>query len=772
MSFSFRLLLAAGLLAFSHGLMASLNLQAGGDLQSVTVGEFVYVGQGATVVTMSGGGNAQVISVSAPLPGVVQGLAINGDLLYASWRNDQPTGQLALFSIAEAANPVFLGNVPYSTNPHLDPGGLALAGSTLYLVDGEIGLVPIDVSSPQQPVPGNPLQFFGLQRVQVYDQNTLLTWGRSFFGGLELNIFSITNPMAPELVGSYTGFSALNVVVGNGMVALVGDGVDLVSLANPSKPTLLSHIEAAVGFSGALVGQHLLLGWDGAIRVWDLSDPTNPQAGASIPAPADRARLFAQQSGRGNLLILTDLGLVLTVDVSDPATPTVLQYDPLPLGTDITAVAATDGAVLWTDFHAGLWVTDESMNLLSRVPLPSPTPYTAFSGIAIDDARAAVVDWGYGLSLIDISQPSAPLLLGSVEFEFLNAVAMDGDRAWAVTTTNYGLLVSFDLSDPTTPQIAGIQDLETGRDIRLQGAHLYTAGISFTAAVNIFDVSGPTPVPVGSYGGCNGAVGLDVQGALLALPCENGELHLLDISNPGRPQLLGIYSDPSNFYPGKSALIDGDFVHFGHNGGIDLIDVSNPSAPVRLERVPLATPAWNLAAASSGGAWVASGQGGGALTGATGLDPELTLGAGTIDFSLIPVGGNNNRYLILTNTGGMELLISEIVESGPPFAIEFNSERGAAGGQCSIPPFLLEPGVSCFLRIIFAPESAGSFDGSLVIMSDSLSSPDAVSLSGVAGASPQAPLGVPVLGAPGLLLLILLVLALGTAMLSIRPSRR
>ncbi|MGH9379293.1 MAG: choice-of-anchor D domain-containing protein, partial [Thermoanaerobaculia bacterium] len=722
------LLFAALALAATGSIAAPL--QRGGDLGAVATGDHLYVGQGSTVVTLAsdGTGSPEIVDVTAPLPGLVRGLAIHEGLLFATWRTDEPSGKLALFSLADPAQPEWIADIPYSDSPFLSPGGLTVVGTTLFLVDSEIGLLPIDVSNPQEPVIGTPVTVPGLRSVTQLDAAHLVAWGRSFLGTLNVNIYDISKPSSPVGVGGYGGDNQFDVALGDGFMVLTGQGFQVVDLSDPTNPTLLASQPKANGFTGTVVDGHLLLGWEGAIHVWDLSDPGAPSELPSISAPADRTRLIAPGPAAGETFLLTDTARVLALDTTVAGAPAVEAVLDLPVGVDPTGVASAGSTLFLSDFYSGLRVVDTGLESLGRVDPTSPLP--AFEDVAVDGSLALLADWSFGVHTVDVSAPESPAVLGSVEFAVASAVDLAGDRGWATSTTNGGFLVSLDLSDPSQPQITNSIPIGKGVDVFAVGDHVYVADED--AGLRIYDVSGPTPVEVALYADCPfaGAGGVDVQGTLAAVACTNSELHLLDVSDPGVPVQLGVYSDDSLFMAGSAALIDGDVVYFGYTSGLDAVDVADPAAPALIERIALPGGARALAPASTGGAWVAAGMGGAALVQAGGGGPELSFDPASLAFGDVEVGTTSPpQSVALHNSGDADA--TGIAFSGLPDA-GFEADTGACGDT-------LPAGGSCKVGVTFTPQTVGPATAVLHVASDAGASADLdLSGNGIGGGGPIA----------------------------------
>ena len=115
-------------------------------------------------------------------------------------------------------------------------------------------------------------------------------------------------------------------------------------------------------------------------------------------------------------------------------------------------------------------------------------------------------------------------------------------------------------------------------------------------------------------------------------------------------------------------------------------------------------------------------------------DITLTLDISSINFGEVFIASNNNQTVTITNSasasssGGTngnintDILITGFNNPIDPFSIE--------GGSCTQVPATLAAGESCTLIVAFNPRQAGNFTGSLEILSNAVSSPDVISLSG------------------------------------------
>ena len=204
--------LLAGLLAIqATPATAELEVvaQRGGEFRNALVaGDYAYVGQGGTLVTIplagsgKGGAGAEAeVRVSAPLPGVVNDLAIHGDTLYVSWESLLTDVRLTRFSLADPSQPALIGPFEVPGGGDLRATGLEVVGDVLYVVDGE-DLVSFDLSGPV-PVAGTTVDGGSLDQLRPGGLDQLLACGISPIGSSTCRIYDVSTPLAPAVEGFF-----------------------------------------------------------------------------------------------------------------------------------------------------------------------------------------------------------------------------------------------------------------------------------------------------------------------------------------------------------------------------------------------------------------------------------------------------------------------------------------------------------------------------------------------------------------------------------------
>jgi hypothetical protein len=120
-----------------------------------------------------------------------------------------------------------------------------------------------------------------------------------------------------------------------------------------------------------------------------------------------------------------------------------------------------------------------------------------------------------------------------------------------------------------------------------------------------------------------------------------------------------------------------------------------------------------------------------ALSGTGVMPAALSETSASITFTSVQVGQNQAQTETVTNTGGVNATISQATAMGTGFSLTGPSL-----------PVTLTPGQSTSFSVTFAPQSAGSFSGSVAISSNASNPNLSVALSGTATGQSQGQLSV------------------------------
>jgi len=205
--------------------------------------------------------------------------------------------------------------------------------------------------------------------------------------------------------------------------------------------------------------------------------------------------------------------------------------------------------------------------------------------VVLEDQYAYVIESGTTIDVLDLSDPSDPVLVAYMHSSASNftAISISGDYAVATHDT-YGIFV-FDVSDPTDPVQVGHYDenvgVPTSVDIKNDFAYIADG----VGGLMVLYVGIPeNPVFIDYYFDYS-ASDVSIDGDLA---CVVGEgVHVLDVSNPGLPVEIGLIEDV-DWSHDSDIKVRGSmaFLTTGDPGGVYVIDLSDPSAPEVVEFHP------------------------------------------------------------------------------------------------------------------------------------------------------------------------------------------
>lgn len=225
------------------------------------------------------------------------------------------------------------------------------------------------------------------------------------------------------------------------------------------------------------------------LQVVDVSNRNLPVIVASLALPGNA----------NDIKLLSNIAYVAAgsagvhiIDVSNPLVP-------VRLGTLSTGANALDIAVRGTK----IYVANGTNLLIADVTNPaspsriSTLPLSGFiQGLDVDTQRnLAVITAGTsGIYTVDISNPVAPVLLGSAFTGDARDVAIQGNFAFVADFQNS--TTSVDITSPRTPIVLShILDPNLGgflQDIVLSGSFALAADVKFVNGIPITDISDPT----------------------------------------------------------------------------------------------------------------------------------------------------------------------------------------------------------------------------------------------------------------------------------------
>ncbi len=290
---------------------------------------------------------------------------------------------------------------------------------------------------------------------------------------------------------------------------------------------------------------------------------------------------------------------------SQSCTPTLLSsYNALGFAFAWDVYVSGNRAYI-ADGSGGLQIIDISNPTAPVLHGTYDTPGNA-RGVHVSGSTAYVADADNGLQIINVSFPSAPALLGTYNTAGdARDVYVSGSTAYVADDMD-GLQI-IDVSNPSAPVLLGSYDTSGfAWGVYVSGSTAYVADGG--KGLQIIDVSNPAiPALLGSYDTSGDAWSVYVSGSTAYVADKFFGLQIIDVSNPATPALLGSYDTPGlSYYVSVSGSTA--YLADAHNG-LQIVDVSNPAAPTLLGSYPTPGDAWGVYVFGST-AYVADGNGG------------------------------------------------------------------------------------------------------------------------------------------------------------------
>lgn len=520
-------------------------------------------------------GSITAVSVGSTLWSAMQDVAVKGNYAYCSMEKG-----LIVVDISNLSKPVFIRQISIDSGLAL---GSMIAGNYLYVALWSCGMGIYDLNDPANPKlvgkinPGGYVDDIYIQGNYAYlcDRNGY------FF------VVDISTPSSPQLNATMSGLGGAFAVKIIDTIAYLGtiDGLVAVNVASPDTSLFISICSTQT-------------------RVYDIAISNGIAYAATeekglqviaIPHPDDMYILGGYNiSGgtygvdiAGNVAYMTrydyssgiDSSGLIAFDITNPEVPILIGLYRDPYGLKVSIM---DSIAFVADRTLGL----QLINILHGPNFTLIGEYRAQSSqsVAVTGNRAYVA--GNGLSIIDISDNSNPMVLGQIPFDYTGMDVALADTFAFVTGyfmspyLNIGQFDIISIADEHNPYLISSTSLpKVGYCLAIQGNYAYLGGAD---SLRIFNISDPSaPVMEGSIpqAFCDY---IAVRGDYAYIP----HLKVIDISNPQSPHLEG------GFQVGETSA---DITLLGNNafvctwtgelmsGSIISFDITNPATPLMLD---------------------------------------------------------------------------------------------------------------------------------------------------------------------------------------------
>ncbi len=536
-------------------------------------GNYALAGSGLVLLALDISNPSIPIKVGEVLlPDIITAIACNGNHVYVA---DYSAG-LRIINIDNIAE-------PYEEGYYDTPGyalGIAVSGNYAYIGDYGTGLRIINVSNPLAPFEEGFYDTPGMARGVVVSGDYAYVADKD--GGLR--IINVSSPSAPFEVGHYSLSSAYGVALSGDYAYVICNTQYLwiINVSNPSAPVLETNYSTPGITYGITISGIYAFVTDGnqGMRIINIGSPSSPYEEGHFEFVGNTIGVFV--SGNYAYLACHQRGMRI-VNVSNPSAPFEAGHFDTPYqAIDITV--AGNYAYLG-DKYNGLRIINISDPSDPYQEGFFPCPGDAF-GIAVSGNYAYLAALQY-LYILDITNPSAPYQVGSCTVSYSSAIAIAGDYAY-IGVGGYGLRI-VNISDPASPYVVGSYNTyEYVNSVKVSGDYVYLAvGIS---GLLILDVNDPSsPILIGDFNTDGSAEGIDISGNYAYVADDLG-LQIIDITNPSFPTEEGFLSTPG-YALGVSVSGCHAFIA-GYSSGLRVINISNPQNPY--EEGYYITPSWAM----------------------------------------------------------------------------------------------------------------------------------------------------------------------------------
>jgi|GEM_PF-2008553 len=535
---------------------------------------------GNIVVLDRGGSGVELIDVTNPLvpslagsitysgfpaPSVMD-IAVTGTILYVSWGKVVSVFPLLMqygvdvYSISDPTTPLYV-----QTLAALEANGLTVHGNRLYVATG--GALSIwDITDPAFPVNLGSLALGGAPEAVAVAGNTAFVAAGA--GGM--HVVDVTNPAAPVLRATVASTAAEGVDVDGDLaaVALGVSGVNFYDVSVPTAPALLGSWSGGEVHAIRIDGDVATLAdGSGGVVLLDIADPTGPvlvESDASITTVRD-------VTGSGTVVFAAhDNGLAV---YSSAQTPAVALERSVTTGSMAhpTAIRVSGNYAYMAD--GVLRIFDASRT----APLDSVSTWGSAGVSAVDvDGSLAYVDALGTFTVLDVSNPSAPTVVGSVAsgtFGAASDIVASGDLVF-VSYEFDGLYV-FDVSNPAAPTLLDSYPSSNALDVDVSGATVFLADVN--AGLRIISAANPSALTLQATYAATNLRAVVVSGKHAFVGSSLGGITVLDVGNPSLPVVVGNYAFGQSI---QHMAVSGNILLAAGSQTAQVIDIVDPANPV------------------------------------------------------------------------------------------------------------------------------------------------------------------------------------------------
>jgi hypothetical protein len=244
----------------------------------------------------------------------------------------------------------------------------------------------------------------------------------------------------------------------------------------------------------------------------------------------------------------------------------------------VTLSVAVGGNLAFAgDAGTGLRILDIT-ETSSPVLVGTYSPLGSCYALAVSNTYVYAADGPLGLSIINAANAASPTLAGSLATSDARGVTVLGTLGFVADNTA-GLRV-VDVSNPASPALLGTYDT-TGEATSVVASGLRAYVADGSTGLQVIDIANPaSPALLGSYDTPGSALGVAIDGTHAYVADGASGLLAIDVSNAASPALLGTFDTPGN---AEGVFVAGDRAYVADGGsGLVVINIRNPASMTSL----------------------------------------------------------------------------------------------------------------------------------------------------------------------------------------------
>ncbi len=491
------------------------------------------------------------------------------------------------------------------------------------------------------------------------------------------------------LIGQIGGSTKAVAVQGDYAYLGVGPRIHVLNVADPAHLTLVGQSPVLPGVVNDLAasgGYLYVAAGEAGLRVVSVSDPTRPVevgfydtpgSATGLTVAGDHVFVADGTLRSGNQWVNSGLHII---NVADPAHPVEVGVRATPGWSVRVAVAGSYAYV----GDQGIWDGSQTVGAgLHVVDITNLTNPLLIGSLEVDDVNAVVVSGNYafiaggngGMKTVDISDPAHPAPLATYGSMYAFDIAVQGNHAYIAGGMS-GLEV-VDISDPEHPihqSGASIQGWAQG--VFTWGDKAYVA-VEYGVGLRIFSVADPAlTTEMGSYATKGWAHGLALADNIAYIVAGGGILRVTDVTNPALPSDISSVSYGHHAWLGRRVVVNGNWAYIAQpEQGLRTINVTDPTNPVPTGLYGSVRSVQDVAV-EGGLAYLA-----GASAGLRIIDVSVPANPAEIGFFDTPGSANGvaivgNRAYVADGSSGLRIL--DVSTPSQPAEIGFYDTAGSA----------------------------------------------------------------------------------------------